>query len=323
MSPKTTNCINNPSKSGKYDCYKEISSPDGFINSDGVTIGEFIGKKVVLVDFWTYSCINCQRTQPYLNAWYEKYKDQGLEIIGIHTPEFEFEKKYENVLRAAESAGIKYPVVIDNDYSTWRSYRNRYWPRKYLVDIEGYIIHDHIGEGGYGETERKIQEALEERRNALKMENEVPKGIATPKGVIAPDSSKVKSPEIYFGAKRNGYLGNGERGVKGIQNFAFPEKINPNTLYLVGDWNIDDEFARSISKDAKIIFSYSAKNVYMVASSETGVRINILNDGELIKTLTIKDEILYPLIENSDYGDHLFKIQIPEPGLVAFTFTFG
>src|SRR3989338_1712218 len=113
-------------KAGRYDFAKEISSPDGFINTQAITINELIGRKVILVDFWTYSCINCQRTTPYLNAWYEKYKDQGLEIIGMHTPEFEFEKDYDNVLKAVKKFAIEYPVVLDNDFSTWQAYKNRY-----------------------------------------------------------------------------------------------------------------------------------------------------------------------------------------------------
>ena len=144
-------------KSKRYSVAKEITTPDGFINTDGkpVTIGEFVGKKVVLLDIWTYSCINCQRTTPYLNAWYEKYKDDGLVIIGLHTPEFEFEKVYQNVLDATNRLGIKYPVVLDNDYSTWNAYQNRFWPRKYLIDIDGFVVYDHIGEGAYEETETK------------------------------------------------------------------------------------------------------------------------------------------------------------------------
>src|SRR3989338_266338 len=156
-------------KMKRYELAKEITTPDDFINTDSkpITIGEFVGKKVVLIDFWTYSCINCQRTTPYLNAWDEKYKDKGLVIIGIHTPEFEFEKDYNNVKAAVEKFGIQFPVVLDNDYSTWTAYRNQYWPRKYLIDIDGYIVYDHIGEGAYEETEKKIQEALSERMTIL------------------------------------------------------------------------------------------------------------------------------------------------------------
>src|SRR3989344_3254541 len=155
--------------------YVEIVNPSGFLNtgvdSDGkvapVTLGDLVGKKVILVDFMTYSCINCQRTFPHVKAWYEKYKDKGLEIVGIHTPEFAFEKNIENVRVAMKKAGITYPVVLDNDYGTWKAYANNYWPRKYLIDINGNIVYDHIGEGAYEETEMKILELLEERAKLL------------------------------------------------------------------------------------------------------------------------------------------------------------
>jgi thiol-disulfide isomerase/thioredoxin len=144
----------------------DISTPDGFINTDGkpITLAELRGKKVVLVSFWTFSCINCKRTLPYLNEWYSKYKDQGLEIVSIHTPEFAFEKVLKNVEDAVKVQGIQYPVVLDNDFSTWQAYGNQYWPRKYLLNKDGYIIYDHIGEGAYEETENRIKQALEELR---------------------------------------------------------------------------------------------------------------------------------------------------------------
>src|SRR3990167_6237732 len=147
--------------------YKEITSPSGFVNTGPFNLKDIVGKKVILLDFMTYSCINCQRTFPYLNAWYEKYKDQGLEIVGIHTPEFAFEKNIENVREAMRRFGILYPVVFDNDYATWRAYGNQYWPRKYLIDIHGDIVYDHIGEGAYEETEMKIRELLLERSRLL------------------------------------------------------------------------------------------------------------------------------------------------------------
>jgi cytochrome c biogenesis protein CcdA/thiol-disulfide isomerase/thioredoxin len=150
-----------------YPRYNEIVDPSGFVNTDPITIGELIGDKVVLIDFWTYSCINCQRTLPYLTSWYEKYRDTGLEIVGIHTPEFAFEKNTDNVIEAANKFGITYPIVLDNDYATWGAYKNQYWPHKYLIDIDGFIVYDHIGEGAYEETEAKIQELLEERSEVL------------------------------------------------------------------------------------------------------------------------------------------------------------
>ena len=142
-------------KNAKFPLASEISTPDGFINTEGkpITISEFKGKKVILLDIWTYSCINCIRTIPHLNELYKKYGDQGLQIIGLHTPEFAFEKVQANVEDAVKRFGIKYPVVLDNDFSTWNAYGNHYWPRTYLIDMDGYIVYDHIGEGGETETE--------------------------------------------------------------------------------------------------------------------------------------------------------------------------
>lgn len=141
----------------------EIVGPSGFVNADGVSLEAARGEKVVLLDFWTYSCINCQNTQPYLNAWHERYADDGLLVVGVHTPEFEFEKDYENVRAAVAAAGIEYPVVLDNDYATWRAYDQRYWPTMYLIDADGFVRYRTIGEGAYEETEAEIRKLLAEK----------------------------------------------------------------------------------------------------------------------------------------------------------------
>ncbi len=193
----------------QFSQYKEIVNPAGYVNTDKITIGELIGKKVVLLDFVTYSCINCIRTFPYLNAWHEKYKDQGLQIIAIHTPEFAFEKKKENVAKAISGYGIKFPIVLDNEYATWRAYGNNYWPRKYLIDIHGNIIYDHIGEGAYDETEKKIQEALAERSRVVGENMDIKSDMANPETEAV---GIVRSPEVYFGSARNELLGNGIPG---------------------------------------------------------------------------------------------------------------
>lgn len=291
--------------SPRYELAKEITTPDGFINTGGspITISELVGKKVILVDFWTYSCINCQRTTPYLNAWYEKYKDKGFIIIGVHTPEFEFEKDYNNVKAAVEKFGIKFPVVLDNDYSTWSAYKNRYWPRKYLIDINGYIVYDHIGEGAYEETEKKIQELLE-----------VSKEISRPEGIVSVDFSMPRSPEIYFGAARN---------ISPSQTLSDPVDIKTNALYLVGDWDIQNEFAENKNSQAKIIFRYQGKNVYFVAGSENNAKIKIFKDGIFVNEQIVSEHKLYNIIQDLTYGEHMLEIIIENPGLRAFTFTFG
>jgi len=139
----------------------ELIDPE-FINTDEFLIEDYVGEKVILIEFWTYGCINCQRTLPYVVSWYERYKDEGLIVIGIHTPEFKHEADKDNVMQAMEKWGITYPVVLDNDFKTWRAYGNNYWPRIYLVDINGNIVYDHIGEGAYSQTENKIKELLKE-----------------------------------------------------------------------------------------------------------------------------------------------------------------
>ncbi len=311
-------------KAKKFILAPEISSPDGYINTLGkpVTIGEFKGKKVVLLDIWTYSCINCQRTLPYLNEWYKKYEDDGLVVIGLHTPEFAFEHIIKNVEKATKNFSVNYPVVLDNDFSTWRAYENRYWPRKYLIDIDGYIVYDHAGEGQYEETEIEIQKALSELNNRLKIENEISKDISKPVGVIEVHSNKIKSSEVYFGSTRNEYLANGVKGLTGEQTFLIPSIKFFNKLYLGGIWDINPEYTESKSSGS-IVFNYEAKNVYITALSREGIEIEIYQDNVFVKKLIIKDEKLYQLIQDNNYEKHELRIVVPKSGLQVFTFTFG
>jgi thiol-disulfide isomerase/thioredoxin len=319
-----------------YPRAKEIAAPAGFLNSGPFRIADFVGKKVILVDFWTYSCINCQRTLPYLTGWWEKYKDQGLLIVGVHTPEFEFEKEEKNVRAASQKFGVTYPIVLDNDYGTWNAYANRYWPHKYLIDIDGYIVYDHIGEGAYEETERKIQELLEERKTALGTGEDILKEISRPAGASDVDFSKVRSPEIYFGSARNLYLGNGKSEKRGFQSLSEPAGIKTNILYLAGEWLFEPEYAEARSRNGKIIFRYQAKNVYLVANSSSGAKIKILLDGvppgksagedineDGSSKQDIREDRLYKLIEAADYGQHTVEIIIENPGFRAYAFTFG
>ncbi len=311
-------------KSKKFVKAPEISTPDGFINTNNlpITISQFQGKKVVLLDIWTYSCINCQRTIPYLNEWHKKYEDEGLVIIGLHTPEFAFEKIQKNVEKAVGDFNIKYPVVLDNDFSTWNAYGNQYWPRKYLIDVDGYIVYDHAGEGQYAEAEVAIQKALKERADRLGMGVGMSSDISKPGNVVSVDSSKVRSPEVYFGSARNSLLSNGIKGLSLEQAFSLPSDISFNALYLGGSWNITLEYA--LNKDAgDIVFNYEAKNLYMTAGSDKGVLVEIYKDDVFVKKVLIKDEKLYSLIEDVDYGNHTLRIKIPTAGLKAFTFTFG
>lgn len=316
----TSTSQSNPTPSTYYRMAPEITNPSGFINTNDtpITLASLKGKKIVLVDIWTYSCINCRRTIPYINAWYSKYKDQGLEVVSIHTPEFSFEKVKDNVAQAVKELGIQYPVVLDNDYGTWNAFGNQYWPRKYIIDLDGNIVYDHIGEGGYEETERVIQKLLENNKSRLGIVGSVSSPLVPALG----NEPESQSPETYFGASRNEYLDNGEVGKVGRINFVMPQDSTPNKLYLGGVWDIYPEYAETTGK-ARIVYTYTAKHVYMVASSDTPQDIEVYQDGKLVRKITIFANTLYTLVDNQTIGEHVLEIRIPKEHFKAFTFTFG
>ena len=327
------------SKKELFETAKEISTPDGFINIDNITISELIGKKIILVDFWTYSCINCQRTLPFLNSWHEKYNDKGLVILGIHTPEFEFEKEYENVLRAVEKFGVVYPVILDNDFSTWTAYRNRYWPRKYLIDIDGFIVYDHIGEGAYEETEKKIVELLNERSDVLKLKEEVvAMDPSRPKDIDAVDFSRVRTPEVYLGSTRIEYIANLPSldcfGV--VCEYKASAETALNTYELDGTWIINLEESTLESDEGSLFIHFSANKVNLVAGTKGGnVKAEVYLDGALVHTansgsdvakgiVTFSTNGLYNLVDlKGNYGEHVLEVRFLNEGIEAFAFTFG
>lgn len=314
--------------------FKEIVNPAGFVNTNDqpIKIDDYVGKKVILLDIMTYSCINCQRTFPYVTAWYEKYKNSGFIVIGIHTPEFAFEKNKKNVEEAMKKFGINFPVVLDNDYGTWNAYDNNYWPRKYLIDIQGNIVYDHIGEGAYEKTEMKIRELLEERARVLgEKEVEMDESLAS---IVIPEiRTETQSPETYFGSKRNAYLANGIQGRSGEQEFVLPKTLELNKLYLDGTWNITSEYAETIS-EARIVYRYNAKDVYLVADANKKVEVEVWQNGELVGEsngvdvnkegkVFIGESRLYKMIHNKKAGEHLLEFKIRGTGLRIYAFTFG
>jgi len=249
---------------------------------------------VVLVDFWTYSCINCIRTIPYLNDWVEKYSGKGLTIVGVHTPEFEFEKNFNNVKSAVDKFHIKYPVLQDNDKGTWNAYENNYWPRKYIVDTEGNIRYDHIGEGAYSETEKVIQYLLAER--AAKMgKTEITFSNTSVPAVSAGDGnsqaskrdfSKIQTPEIYLGYQlARDRLGNTENFQPDrTVSYTIPHNLNntnfkPNIVYLEGQWKNKPDNIELQSEMGRIVLNYSAKSVNIVAGGPVGAtgRVSVDN----------------------------------------------
>ncbi|HEY4519621.1 MAG TPA: redoxin family protein [Candidatus Paceibacterota bacterium] len=330
VSPKASK--GSPSSVAKQqgDPYREIANPAGFVNTDGITIKELVGTKVIIVDFMTYSCINCQRTFPYLNAWYKKYKDQGLEIVGIHTPEFAFEKNIDNVRDAMKRFGIMHPVVLDNDYGTWNAYGNRYWPNKYVIDIHGNIVYSHAGEGAYEETEMKIQELLRERAEVLGSSVAFAGELAS--SDMPPLKNFARSPETYFGAWRNEYFANGMPGREGEQTHALPDTLMRNALYLDGTWNIEDQFAESV-RDSSVFYRYNAGDVFIVADADNPISVEVFQDGKRIDVaagadvrdgiVTMQESRLYKLIHNREPGEHTLELRVGGKGLRFYAFTFG
>ena len=323
-----------------YQKSPELAGIDGYINTSNndapITIGQYKGNDVVLIDFWTYSCINCQRTIPYLEAWYKKYAADGLVIIGVSTPEFSFEHLYSNVSAAVKQFGITYPVVLDNEYGTWNAFGNEYWPRDYLVDIDGYIVYDHAGEGDYDGAEATIQKALIERASRLGLPPPSFTQMTTPTDVIPIDFNEVQSPETYFGIERNEYLGNGQQGQQGNQTMTVPSTLSPNTLYLGGTWNFQDQYAQSASSGATISYDYNAMNVYFVAASAGApVKVKVMLDGQQLPAaergadvdandeITIQGDRLYDVVHGTSYGEHTLQLQVESAGLQGYTFTFG
>ncbi|MBI2134709.1 thioredoxin family protein [Candidatus Woesearchaeota archaeon] len=325
-------------KEARFEYAPELTGIEGYINTDNMlTIGSLKGK-VVLVDFWTYTCINCIRTLPYLKVWHDKYADDGLVIIGVHTPEFEFEKKYENVKEAAEKYGLKYAIVQDNDYLTWRAYKNRFWPHKYLIDIDGFIRYDHIGEGKYEETEKVIQALLKERMERLG-KGKLKEDMAKPSDIIDVDFGKVNTPEIYLGyGFTRGNFGNPE-GLPAGQtvDYMFPAIVKPNNVYLEGRWKINKDDSELISDEGRIILGYDAKAVNIVAESEEGSEIEVLVDTKALDESKIGADVeiidgksmanieegkLYNLVD-FEYGSGLLELRIRGKGFKINTFTFG
>jgi len=311
----------------------EMKNISGYINTSAEEIEQSFDGKVVLYDFWTYSCINCIRTLPYLTAWDEKYSDEGFMIVGIHTPEFEFEKEYDNVVFATKKFGIKYPVVQDNDKEIWNEFQNRYWPRKYIADHEGYIRFDHIGEGAYAKTEKVIQLLLEERSNAYG------KTIEKKELVNLDEFSHAtfRTPELYFGfnfAEGRNQLGNEEGFSKNkIVDYQLPEKFREHYFYMDGMWKNNNDGMELISDSGKIVLNFNAKQVNIVASENATLEIKydggkIPNDAKGLDvsedgTVNVLEPRLYNLIELEQVGAHEIIIHVKNPGFEIFTFTFG
>jgi len=321
---------------------KELVSPSWYLNTrnDPLTLAGLRGKKVVLLEFWTYTNLNSRRTIPYLNDWYTKYREKGLEIIAVHTPEFAFEKDQTRVQNATTEYGMSYPVVLDNAYATWNAYGNKNWPHLYLIDIDGNIAYDRVGEGGYQAIEEKLQELLRARAAKLKLNVDVALQIAPPAKAIPVSLGEIKTPELYLGSARNAYLGNGVAQKLGTQSLVAPTDIKPSTFTLGGEWNFLPEYATPKTPNATIGVRYTAKRVYLIGAAPGGmIRVRVTRDGQPLGTAAGKDvttdqygkssvlistERIYEIVNDpAGYGDHVLEFTIEAPGLQAYVIRFG
>jgi cytochrome c biogenesis protein CcdA/thiol-disulfide isomerase/thioredoxin len=294
---------------GQAPDFTEISQ---WLNSKPLTLAALRGK-VVLVDFWTYSCVNCIRTLPYVKRWYDTYRDAGLVVVGVHTPEFAFEHVPGNVENAVRSFGIDYPVALDNHYGTWSAWGNRYWPAEYYIDRQGHVRYAHFGEGNYAETEGVIRTLLAE------------KGLPAPvSGSIADRTpTEALTPETYLGTDR---LSNfvGSPIVEGREaSYAIPKVVPQSGVAYGGRWLVDRE--RIVAGEgARLRLSYHARNVYLVLGKngdDGSVQVSV--DGKPVKTVTVSGDRLYTLVARAGpAADHTLDLSF-SPGTEAYAFTFG
>jgi cytochrome c biogenesis protein CcdA/thiol-disulfide isomerase/thioredoxin len=306
-----------------------------WLNSPPLT-AESLQGKVVLVDFWTYSCINCLRALPYIQAWADKYKDKGLVVIGVHAPEFAFEKDPDNVRKAVADLHITYPVALDNDYAIWRMFNNKYWPAHYFIDAKGIIRHHHFGEGNYAESEKVIQQLLAEAGH-----KDVGTGLvkAAASGIeMAADKSNDMTPETYVNYSRGERFSSPEETHDAPQPFTAPATLEPHHWALAGTWTIGEEHSTLNAANGKIVYRFHARDLHLVLGPDADgkpVRFRVTLDGKApgpdhgVDTDadgqgTVTGQRLYQLIrQNGGAQDRTFEIEFLDPGVQAFAFTFG
>ena len=341
-------------------CAPEFRGTQEWINSEPLTMESLRGK-VVLIDFWTYTCVNCIRTLPFLREWHDRYADEGLVIVGVHTPEFEFEKIYDNVVQATEDEGVAWPVVQDNEFSVWRSYNNRYWPAKYLIDQTGEIRFTHFGEGKYAETEQWIRTLLQEtgatamldlplpedqqRDSAYRFGMDVTRELfAGWKFTASQGRGGIAQAEEYLQAARESFNSPGQASV--IAEFDAPTRLERNLIYFNGPWAIGPESARHAQEtehfDDYLSLVYSARSVNAVLTSESGepYEVQITLNGEFLTDenkgadiiigddgasyLRVTEPKLYKIIEHADWqGEQELRMSSMSDDFGLYSFTFG
>ena len=300
----------------------EFAGIEAWINSPALTMASLKGK-VVLVDFWTYSCVNCIRTLPYIKSWYAQYHEQGFEIVGVHTPEFEFEKDLKNVEMAVKKFGILYPVALDPKYQTWNHFKNRYWPAHFLIDKTGQVVYEHFGEGDYDVTENNIRYLLNLSGPSAKTQ-------------VEQVSHKTHlSPETYLGHYRAEAFANPERAKGELANYKFPKVLEMDHWALEGAWLLQEEHVLAKARGAKLKLHFEAKKVFLVMGNRTGkaLRARVTLNGESVgedkgadvqnSFVEVKEHRLYELLSRRDSSPAYLQLEAQEPGIEFYVFTFG
>ena len=313
----------------------ELAGATGWLNTPPLT-REALRGKVVVVDFWTYSCINCLRALPYIRAWAAKYKDHGLVVLGVHAPEFAFERDPANVKKAVENMGITYPVALDSNLAIWQAFNNQYWPAHYFIDAEGRIRAHHFGEGEYDKSERIIQTLLAEAGY-----KNVPGGIVDPDAegaLAAADENNMQSPETYLGYGRGTGFASNTPEPDRIATYKTPYPLGPNQWGLTGRWTIGEEKSVAAAAGTRITFYFHARDLHLVLGPGAGnkpVRFKVTLDGQPPGAAhgvdtddagngTVTGQRLYQLIrQQGAIGNRTFSIEFLDPGVEAYAFTFG
>jgi thiol-disulfide isomerase/thioredoxin len=316
--------------------FPSLAGATAWLNSAPLTVDALRGK-VVVVDFWTYSCINWRRSLPYVRAWAEKYRDRGLVVIGVHTPEFEFEKSIDNVQKAVLDMRIDYPVAVDSDYSIWNAFENHYWPALYFIDSGGHVRHQQFGEGSYDRSERVIQDLLIEAGSQGVARNQVSPDARGPE--LDADWENLGSPETYVGRARGvNFASPGGAVPNRPEVYAYPAGLRLNQWALAGDWTIAREAAVLNAPKGRISYRFHARDVHLVMGPATRgrpVRFRVYLDGKPPAQAhgvdvddrgngTIAEPRMYQLIRQAaPIHDRVFEIEFLDPGAEVFSFTFG
>jgi thiol-disulfide isomerase/thioredoxin len=294
--------------SSEHHAAREFQGISAWLNSPPLTLESLRGK-VVLVQFWTYSCINCVRTLPYVTKWYDTYKDKGFVVIGVHTPEFAFERETANVETAIKRFGIKYPVAQDNQYRTWRAFDNSYWPAEYLIDRSGTVVATQFGEGSYQQMENTIARLVGEPAPAAQASD--------------PDLAGIQTPELYLGSEKNdGAIVASQDSAAGERSYTLPDSVPHNRFALGGGWKLIGDRATASAEGSEILLRFTAPKVNLVAGSASPQTVAVTVDGAPQPPVTIDGSRLYPLYSGGN-GEHVLRLRAPKAGLSAYTFTFG